>query len=251
MQKTDNVNTRIDRRTDLPERPEERAFTLIELLVVIAIIAILAALLLPALSRAKERARRISDASSLHQMSLGSVVYAADFNDALPAGKRTLPGPDDYTWFNGDTWTNMLRYGWSREVAYCQSVRLSNLFPYVGTDPSGVGSIFMGWIYWGGRDDVVSGGITIYYSPKKSSDRLNPSSETLLTCLCYDSNGAGWSSFMPHVHGSAFVEYPSGTPVSPPADGLAVGHLDGSASWVNWAKLRPLQQADVLYYEAR
>ena len=69
---------------NMQSRIGRRAFTLIELLVVIAIIAILASLLLPALARAKESAKRIQCTSGIRQLGMAVMMYADDNDGFYP-----------------------------------------------------------------------------------------------------------------------------------------------------------------------
>jgi prepilin-type N-terminal cleavage/methylation domain-containing protein len=123
-------------------RPGHRSyqgFTLIELLVVIAIIAILASLLLPALARAKEKAKAIKCLSNVRQMTLSYNLYSQDDNDdvvTLYLFQEAPPGalfPGGVTW-----WVDLLRpYLQSTNVTACPSVLANSA--YVAGGPGGFG----------------------------------------------------------------------------------------------------------------
>ena len=245
------------------------AFTLIELLVVIAVISLLMAIMVPSLRKAKSHARRVACQNNLHQALVVGHMYAGDYDGFLPEGNivdKTAPGyskdwdsADLLTLLNYRTMMAFGHYGLTEEHATCEMARSyfeatdQWLSPLPSTRPL-LEAAHIGWIYWGNRGDWTDANTgRKYITPKKVTDQ--PTSNTLVTCFCYnryDAVGAGgnWPAwYASHVGGT--FQHAVDRPMHPAPDGLAVAYLDGSVRFVKWNDLTPSNHEGdyIVYYD--
>lgn len=145
----------------LPPSPAPRAFSLVELLVVIGIIAVLIAILMPALSKARQQARTIRCAAHLRQIGNAISMYVNENRGYLPIAydmrvHRTPPADPNAYWANlGTYWFEFLSPYTEGRFKWCDQIRATRQQSILWGCPEWEGMTF--WNTYGNVDPLSTG----------------------------------------------------------------------------------------------
>jgi prepilin-type N-terminal cleavage/methylation domain-containing protein len=225
---------------------QRRAFTLIELLVVIAIIGILAALLLPALSKAKDKANLATDVNNNRQILMAMHMYAADESEFLPRPGWQIPYAN---WLYGDPFPYSTGFYEDVIAGQLQAVTHGQLYRYYSNAKILMCPTDREDALFDQREMYVSsyiwnGAVSSYDNTSANTHKLNQFAPTRI--LEWESDEMNPISFNDggDFPTEGFTRRHGGNRTSDPNDDLhakvTVGMFDGSSRWMLLSELRAL-----------
>jgi prepilin-type N-terminal cleavage/methylation domain-containing protein/prepilin-type processing-associated H-X9-DG protein len=252
---------------DLKLSDGRAGFTLIELLVVVAIIGILAGLLLPALSRAKGKARQIVCTSGQRQLMLASELYTTDNTDRLVANGHNAPEADGAvrTWVGGDShfflpgYTNEQYLVDERFAAFASYIRTpqvykcpedkSRLRRVQGMNSPQIRSYAMNaYVGWSVDEAELKEGYRVYRSSGDFAvdgpSQIFVFQEVHPNSICYPA----FMTYMPGQDVDGFYHYPSSLHGGGAQVAFADGHVERHL-WVDKRTQKPVNDGMLGHYD--